>query len=414
MTDDLFREEALAYQSASGRQYGETTGLLPPSWGRITLLFAVFMAALFVFLLNVSFARKETVRGKLRFDGAEAKVFALEPGVIGEVFVSDENIVQAGDPLFDVRSERYLTDGNVLGEQTLAALQRERESLIEQIAALEASARLGRATVELAREDALRRKRELEAQKAILGERLEVAERRRTDMANLREKGLIAEPVFNEREEAVAILDQNLLQIEGQIADATSAAKQAGTDILQIEAGLARDRSALNQRIAQIESQTGQASASRGHVVRAPQTGRIAALRAKPGEQVEPGVPQAVVLPEKGVLIAELYLPSRAVGFVEPGQAVKLMYDAYPYQKFGIAGGQVRSVAAVAQRPDEIGFLTDSPELLYRVRVLPDASSVTAFGRDHALQPGMELSADVVLEDRRLIDWLLEPLKAVR
>jgi membrane fusion protein len=90
------------------------------------------------------------------------------------------------------------------------------------------------------------------------------------------------------------------------------------------------------------------------------------------------------------------------------------MYDAYPYQKFGIARGEVRSVAAVAQRPDEIGISTESPELLYRVRVAPDASTVMAFGREHALQPGMELSADVVLEDRRLMDWLLEPLESIR
>ena len=90
------------------------------------------------------------------------------------------------------------------------------------------------------------------------------------------------------------------------------------------------------------------------------------------------------------------------------------MYDAYPYQKFGIARGEVRTVAAVAQRPDEIGITTESPELLYRVRVAPDASTVQAFGREHALQPGMELSADVVLEDRRLMDWLLEPLKSIR
>ena len=414
MADDLFREEALAYQSASSAQFGETTGLLPPSWGRITLLFAVFMAALLVFLFSVSFARKETVRGKLRFDGAEAKVFALEPGIVGEVFVADEEIVGAGDPLFEVRSERYLTDGNVLSDQMLATLKLERESLTGQTAALDASAQLGRATAGLAREDALRRKGELEAQYAILGERLDVAERRRDEIAGLREKGLVAEPVFNEREEAVVILKQNLLQIEGQIADAASAARQAGTDILQIDAGLSRDRSALDQRIAQIDSQTGQTTAARGHVVRAPQAGRVAALRVRKGEQVEPGAPLAIVLPEDASLIAELYLPSRAAGFVEPGQAVKLMYDAYPYQKFGIARGEVRTVAAVAQRPDEIGIAADSPELLYRVRVAPDASTVQAFGREHALQQGMELSADVVLEDRRLVDWLLEPLKSIR
>lgn len=414
MADDLFREEALAYQSASSAQFGETTGLLPPSWGRITVLFAIFMAALLVFLFSVSFARKETVRGKIRFDGAEAKVFALEPGVVGEVFVDDEQIVEAGDPLFEVRSERYLTDGQVLSDQVLATLQREKASLTEQSSALTDSARLGRASAALAREDAIRRKGEFEAQRVILAERLDVAERRRDEIASLREKGLVAEPVFNERQEAVVILRQNLLQIDGQVADAASAARQAATDLLQIDAGLMLDRSALDQRIAQIDSQTGQTTASRGHVVRAPQAGRVAALRARSGEQVEPGTPLAIVLPEDASLIAELYLPSRAAGFVEPGQSVKLMYDAYPYQKFGAASGQVSSVAAVAQRPDEIGIKTESQELLYRVRVAPDAPTVHAFGRDHSLQPGMELSADVVLEDRKLVGWLLDPLRSFR
>jgi membrane fusion protein len=414
MADDLFREEALAYQSASSAQFGETTGLLPPSWGRITLLFAVFMAALVIFLFNVSFARKETVRGKLRFDGAEAKVFALEPGIVSYVFVSDEQIVAAGDPLFEVKSERYLTDGQVLSDQVLATLQREKVSLSGQISALTDSARLGRASAELAREDALRRKRELEAQRIILTERLEVAERRRDEIASLRDKGLVAEPVFNEREEVVVILKQNLLQIDGQIADAASAARQAGTDILQVDAGLMRDRSALDQRIAQIDSQTGQTAASQGHIVRAPQGGRVAAVRPRKGEPIEPGMPLAIVLPGDAALTAELYLPSRAIGFVEPGQTVKLMYDAYPYQKFGIARGEVLSVAGVAQRPDEIGIATESPELLYRVRVNLETTSVRAFGQDHNLQPGMELSADVVLENRRLVDWLLEPLRSVR
>jgi membrane fusion protein len=414
MTDDLFREDALAYQSASSAQFGETTGLLPPSWGRITLLFAAFISALLLFLFNVSFARKETVRGKLRFDGAEAKVFALEPGIVANVFVSDEQIVAAGDPMFEVRSEHYMTDGQILSDQVLTTLRREKASLKEQISALTHSAHLSRATAQLAREDALRRKGELESQRFILAERLDVAERRRADIANLREKGLVAEPVFNEREEAVVTLKQSLLQIDGQIADTASAARQAATDILQVDAGLIRDRSALDQRIAQIDSQTGQTSAARGHVVRAPQEGRVAALRTRSGEQVEPGVPLAIVLPNDAALIAELYLPSRAAGFVEPGQAVKLMYDAYPYQKFGIARGEVRSVAAVAQRPDEIGIAAESPELLYRVRVAPEDEIVRAFGKAHMLQPGMELSADIVLEDRQLVDWLLEPLKSVR
>ena len=77
------------------------------------------------------------------------------------------------------------------------------------------------------------------------------------------------------------------------------AARQAGTDILQIDAGLSRDRSSLAQRIAQIDSQTGQTTAARGHVVRAPQAGRVAALRARTGEQAEPRAPLALSSPAR-------------------------------------------------------------------------------------------------------------------
>lgn len=114
MSSDLFREEALEYQSASNARFGKPTGVLPPSWSVVTLLLAIFMAALFAFVLSVDFARKETVRGKLRVDGAEAKVYALEPGIITDVMVTDGQLVKAGDPIAEITAERYLRDGGGL------------------------------------------------------------------------------------------------------------------------------------------------------------------------------------------------------------------------------------------------------------------------------------------------------------
>jgi hypothetical protein len=40
-------------------------------------------------------------------------------------------------------------------------------------------------------------------------------------------------------------------------------------------------------------------------------------------------------------LQAEIYIPSRAIGFVKPGQEVRLLYDAFPYQRFGAYRGRV-------------------------------------------------------------------------
>lgn len=414
MTSDLFREEALAYQAAANSQFGETTGLVPPSWSHLTWLLGLFMAALFLFVFNVSFARKETVRGKLRFDGAEAKIMAIEPGLIGEVFVTEGQHVEAGQQLLALRSERFMTGGGALSAAMLASLESERSNLTAQREALERASLLSEETARLARRDAVRREAELIAQRKMIAERLVVSERRRDEIILLRDKGLIAEPVYNEREEAVVSLRQSLIQIDGQIADAVSARQQAETELAQVSAALDRDRAGLGQRLAQIDGQMGQTAAGAAQVLRAPQAGRVANLRARPGEQANPGAPLAIILPEGTELIADVYLPSRAAGFVEAGQPVKLLYDAFPYQKFGPGHGTVKTVSLFAQRPDEIGVVSNSSELLYAVSIRIDAQSVKGLGREFPLQAGMELSADIVLEDRRILDWLVEPLKYYR
>ncbi|MEM7492485.1 MAG: RAP domain-containing protein [Pseudomonadota bacterium] len=122
MSSDLFREEALDYQSASNSRFGKPTGIMPPAWSRITFLLACFIGALLIFLFTVDFARKEKVRGKLRVDGAEAKVYALEAGRISNVMVIDGQSVSAGDPVAQITTERLMSDGEALSETLLAEL----------------------------------------------------------------------------------------------------------------------------------------------------------------------------------------------------------------------------------------------------------------------------------------------------
>jgi len=128
MSSDLFREEALEYQSASNSRFGKPTGVMPPSWSGITLFLAIFIGALLVFLFTVDFARKETVRGKLRVDGAEAKIYALEPGLITRVMVEDSALVVAGQPIAEITTERFMSDGEALSEATLAQLEEEHDT----------------------------------------------------------------------------------------------------------------------------------------------------------------------------------------------------------------------------------------------------------------------------------------------
>ena len=49
-------------------------------------------------------------------------------------------------------------------------------------------------------------------------------------------------------------------------------------------------------------------------------------------------------------------------------------------------------------------------EPVYRLVVRPAKQTVTVYGRPVTLQPGMQLDADVLIERRRLIEWVLDPV----
>jgi membrane fusion protein len=107
-----------------------------------------------------------------------------------------------------------------------------------------------------------------------------------------------------------------------------------------------------------------------------------------------------------------LFAPSRAIGFIRPGQEVQLRYQAYPYQKFGIHRGTVmavsRSVVAPAEVPQPMADASREP--VYRIRVAIEHQQVMAYGEPQALRAGMAVEADVIVDRRRLIEWVFEPL----
>ena len=116
----------------------------------------------------------------------------------------------------------------------------------------------------------------------------------------------------------------------------------------------------------------------------------------------------ASLLPLDGQLEAELFAPSRAAGFLQPGLPVRLRYHAYPFQKFGLQEGSIREVSATTLRGDGQG------EPVYRVRVSLARQGLALQGRWQPLKPGALLDASVLLERRRLYEWLLEPLYSLR
>jgi membrane fusion protein len=122
-----------------------------------------------------------------------------------------------------------------------------------------------------------------------------------------------------------------------------------------------------------------------------------------------------VITPLDGKLEAELLAPSRAIGFVTPGQEVRLQLQAFPHQRFGLERGTVRTISATVLAPSEVSIPgLDIREPVFRVRVSLDRDYVEAYGARIPMQAGMLLSADIVFDRRSLVEWLFDPIYAVR
>ena len=131
------------------------------------------------------------------------------------------------------------------------------------------------------------------------------------------------------------------------------------------------------------------------------------------GEQVHYGQSLITVMPENAELAAELFMPTRSAGFVVAGQEVRLRLDAFPHERYGALRGvvtQVDEVLLPQQQPVPIPIA----EPVYRLQTrLADQVLVHA-GKPLKLRPGMLLQADLMLDRRSILAWLVEPLTAVR
>jgi multidrug efflux pump subunit AcrA (membrane-fusion protein) len=148
---------------------------------------------------------------------------------------------------------------------------------------------------------------------------------------------------------------------------------------------------------------------SRGNelFVSAPCGGTVLRLHVRaPGAVVHDGDTLADLACGGERLQAELTVPPSGVGRLRPGQGVKLLYEAFPYQRHGVRRGHIRwvSPAGVAAK-DGLAF-----------RALADIEdeAIVVGGQSQRLVPGMGGRAEVVVGRRSLLSYAFEPIRQLR
>lgn len=117
------------------------------------------------------------------------------------------------------------------------------------------------------------------------------------------------------------------------------------------------------------------------------------------------------------LLLAEVWVSNLDAGFVKPEQKVRLKLVAFPFQRYGMVDGVVKHISADASdKPDTAnGSKPQSGEsaLNFRALVALQSQSLGTGGEVLKLTPGMQVSAELVLGTRTVLEYLLSPIQKV-
>jgi membrane fusion protein len=212
------------------------------------------------------------------------------------------------------------------------------------------------------------------------------------------------------REDLLLEQRQNLANLRRQLTGNQNKLAEAQSSLKQLPAATSRKIQPLRDQISEVQQRAAESKGRSSYIIRAPAAGRISMSQVSLGQAVQPQKLQMEIVPDGTPLQAELLIPTRAAGFIHVGEEVRFQYDAFPYQNFGTYTGRIVELShTVLTKPDAAGPIVPE-EPVYKAIAVLDRPDVDANGRKAALQSGMLLKAEIILDRRSLADWILDPL----
>ena len=406
----LFRQES--EQARATAWLGRIVLIRPMSFTLLTACAIGFAVVLGLFFVAGEYTRKARVSGVLAPAQGVVRILAQQSGIVEAVHAAEGGHIDKDEPMFVLGDGRAGRGREDIGSAVGARVAERQRALHQQREHAMAALRTEQAALAHRKAAIARELEQLDVEIASQAKRAGLADQGLGRARRLEGVGFLSTAAL-EREQEIAI-DQQLrleaarrsrLALARELAGVEFEAQSATSRAHAQLAGLEMQRASLEQERVERDLQYHAA-------IVAPASGMVATVLVERGQMVTPGMPLATLIPADATLEGHLFSPSRSIGFVRTGQEVLLRYLAYPHQKFGTHRASVVAVSRNPMLPGELGFTPPdgSREPLYRIKVALDGQAIRAYGRLEPLQPGMQVEADILLDRRRLIEWIFEPL----
>lgn len=431
-------DESLSYE------LGKAVQELPPLYTRLlagTITLLVFGAIGWAHFSKVD--EVAVAQGELIPSTQVRPVRSLGVGNIQRVFVKEGSIVKKGDPLVEVEPQKIkvidaeiarLEKSSRLIDEDIARLEAERsgntnagsaiqdeflaarlraydeqrtgaiaEANQQSAAISEARARLSQFQENLVNaQENLRNAREQERGLRTL----------LTDSAVPRLEYIRAKDNVTNAEDKVVSLQKGIEAQRERIRQSEQA-YQAATSKAE---GLTSQRKSeiltqLTKRKEEVASAKGQLEQSRREReksrVEAPVDGTVYSIKATKGP-VQDGEELLSILPKGEEVVLEVKVLNRDIGFVQSGQKAKVKIATFPFQEFGIVGGEVIKVSPNAIVEKDANGQPQGP--VFPTRIKLNRNSLMVKGKEVDFTPGMAATGEIVTRQKSVLTFLIEPV----
>lgn len=410
---ELFRKEA---ESAHADQFGTVIVSTPKAHFAAGVSATAACLAALVFSFHAHYARREQVSGHLVTDTGESRILARRSATVSEVYVREHQHVRKGDPILRLSSEMHTRGGGVHA--------RVEEDIENQITSVHASVAATEAALISEKHQLRDRVKSLLAQASDLRQQIgyqkQAAEQKQRTLTKLRpllKDGFVAEYQVQDLESALLDTRAQTSGLHRQLEEISQQQRETSRKLTSLEIDSELKLNDLRREQARLRTSLAQDQSELELVVRAQSDALVSSVLVQPANYVEPGQPIVSLIPTPTTLKAEIFIPSTAIGFVHRGTKVAMHYAAFPYQKYGVQYGVVEQVSETPTQPAQLSALLGQQppaQPMYRAIASLERQQIVTEGQQRALVPGMQLEAALLLEDRSIIAWLLEPITAFR
>jgi membrane fusion protein len=386
--------------------------LTPPHWAARGLAYALLAICLLGGLAAFVLKMPETVTARfvlVPVRGADP-VKAARAGTIARVFTNEGAQVQAGELLATLRSDAVgdrAADWLVLQTQLASAgdsfLNAKTQFATQRLSDAQEQHKLEQRLAHLASLLSYKRNQ------------LELTRKMAESYETLYREGIASQAQYTGRQMEVSELSgevERLLSEQAetrvQIEKLKLDARTRQTEFREVERKLKESTATTEIRAAALKAGL---SDSDGDEVKlaAPCSGTVLKLYVKgSGAVVGAGETIADLVCAGEALQAELSLPEAGLGKLRLEQGVKLKYDAFPYQRFGVKYGRVAWVSPASSAVEGGSGQT------FKARVELADRAVLLQGQPKSLLPGMSGQADIVIGKRSLVSYIFEPLRQLK